>query len=332
MTPPDLPTRPDPRPDPPVPPPATGARGPERLAEDIALLLGLLLAFAWLALDLLRPFATLLVWTVVIAAALHPAFGWLYARLGGRRRLAATLITIAALAVVLGPIAMLTASLVETAEWLTARARSGQLRLPVLPEALLDMPGIGAALASNWDLANSNLEGFVARYGRTLLGAGEVAVRPAVRFAEGAATFLAAVSLSGFLHLSGETLAETVRRFTGRVLGPRNARFVDIAGATIRNVARGVIGVAAIQALLIGVALIVAGVPAAGLLTLAALVLAIVQIGALPVVLPILAWAWFERDGATAALAGLRRFRRRFVWSAALDSGPDAAYNPASRR
>ncbi|MEZ5906041.1 MAG: hypothetical protein R3C69_13410 [Geminicoccaceae bacterium] len=58
-----------------------------------------------------------------------------------------------------------------------------------------------------------------------------------------------------------------------RVAGPRGADFVDLTGATIRNVARGVIGVAVLQALLVGVGLIVADVPHAGLLTLAVLVL-----------------------------------------------------------
>ncbi len=46
---------------------------------------------------------------------------------------------------------------------------------------------------------------------------------------------------------------------------------MQIAGATIRAVARGVIGVSALQAFLIGIGLVVAGVPGASLLTLAAL-------------------------------------------------------------
>ena len=60
------------------------------------------------------------------------------------------------------------------------------------------------------------------------------------------------------------------------------------------------IGVAAIQALLIGIGLIVAGVPGAGLLTLVVLVLAILQIGSGPVVIPLLIWAWFEMTTPTA--------------------------------
>ena len=283
-------------------PPAAEVRPPERLAVDIALHLGAIALFVFLVLDLIRPFSALLIWSVIVAAALHPIYSWLADRLGGRRRLAATLVTLATLLVVLGPVAMLSASLVGSGEWVIQQFRSGGVQLPQPPEALLDLPGVGPAIRSNWELATSNLEGFLARYGPTLLGAGERAILPTIRFAEGAFTFFAAVALSGLLHIHGEKAAVALRRFTGHALGPRNARFVDIASATIRNVARGVIGVAVIQALLIGVGLIVAEVPAAGILTLVCLVLAIVQIGVLPVVVPVMVWAWFTRDGSSAAL------------------------------
>ena len=65
------------------------------------------------------------------------------------------------------------------------------------------------------------------------------------------------------------------------------------------------IGVAIIQALLVGLGLIVAQVPAAGLLTLAVLVLAILQIGSAPVVLPLLIWAWFAMGWLPALLLTL---------------------------
>ena len=66
---------------------------------------------------------------------------------------------------------------------------------------------------------------------------------------------------------------------------------MQIVGATIRAVARGVIGVAALQSFLIGIGLAVAGIPGASLLTLASLVLGIIQIGPAPVVIPVIIWA-----------------------------------------
>ena len=102
------------------------------------------------------------------------------------------------------------------------------------------------------------------------------------------------VIIAGFLYVSGPQLAETGRVFAERVVALRGAAFVDLAGLTIRNVSRGVIGVAAIQALLCGVVMAAAGIPGAGLLAFAILVLCIVQVGPAPVVLPLLVWAWMS--------------------------------------
>ena len=54
-----------------------------------------------------------------------------------------------------------------------------------------------------------------------------------------------------------------------RLAGPaRGAEFAKLATATIRAVAQGVIGVAFIQAIIVGVCLLVAGVPWAGVLAM----------------------------------------------------------------
>jgi len=64
----------------------------------------------------------------------------------------------------------------------------------------------------------------------------------------------------------------------------------------------GVIGVAALQSFLIGIGLVIAGVPGASLITLAALLLGIIQIGPTPVVIPVIIWAWFAMDTVAALL------------------------------
>ncbi len=289
----------------PEPSPITAESDVRRIVVDIALHLVFLAAFAWLALMLVRPFVPLLLWTCVIAAALHPVHRWLAARLGGRAVIAAMLVTTGALLITLGPIAMLSISLIDSIEWLTVQTRTGALALPDPPAALANLPLIGGAVATNWNLATTNVEDFLARYGQLLLGAGERAARPALHFAESMLTLLAAVALSGFFHLPGARLDAALRRATERVAGSRGAVFVDIAAETIRNVARSVIGVAVIQSVLIGIGFIIGGVPAAGALTLAALILAIVQIGAWVVVLPVLLWAWFEHGAGPTLLLSL---------------------------
>ena len=65
---------------------------------------------------------------------------------------------------------------------------------------------------------------------------------------------------------------------------------------------QGVIGVAVLQAALLGIGMLVAGVPFAGAITFAALVLAIVQVGPGIVMLPVIVWVWFTLPFGTAAI------------------------------
>jgi hypothetical protein len=50
--------------------------------------------------------------------------------------------------------------------------------------------------------------------------------------------------------------------FVSRVLSQRGKELVQLAGATIRNVSRGVVGISMVQAVLAGAGFLVAGIPA----------------------------------------------------------------------
>jgi predicted PurR-regulated permease PerM len=78
--------------------------------------------------------------------------------------------------------------------------------------------------------------------------------------------------------------------------------FATLAEQTIRSVAAGVIGVAFIQAALIGIALIVIQVPGAPIWIVVCILLGIVQLPATLVTLPIIIWVWGSHDTFAAAL------------------------------
>lgn len=278
-----------------VPPPSGPADG-----QALALRLALAGLVLWALLRLIAPFLELGLWAVVTASALHPLWRWLAGRIGSWP--AAALLTLGALLVVLGPMALLAASAVRSAELLAARIHGGHLVLPAPPASLLDLPVVGPAIASNWDLARTNFHELVTRVGPRLIGFGEAAARPALHFAEGMAIFLAAVALAGALYVPGARIGAALRHRAARLLGERGGRFVDLASGTIRVVARGVLGVAAVQALIIGTGMMVAGVPAAGLLALAVLALAALQVGVMPITVPVVVWGWLTLDPGQAIL------------------------------
>ena len=261
-------------------------------ATDFVVRLAFLGLFAWWSLGLVSPFLPIVVWAVLLAVALYPAYDWLAAVLGGRRRLAATLITLLSLATILGPVSLLSASLADSVQWLAENLRSGTLKVPPPPGEIANLPIVGEEVAEAWTLAAGNLEEAVARYGAVILPAGSTMLGKVAELSLDVLKFVASVIIAGFLFLPGPRLAAGARAFAARLIAPRGAHFVDLAGATIRNVSRGVIGVALIQALLAGIILHVAGVPAAGLVSFGVLLLCVVQIGPAPILLPLLVWVW----------------------------------------
>ena len=114
--------------------------------------------------------------------------------------------------------------------------------------------------------------------------------------------FAAAIIIAGVLLAYSERLGAIVRDLAGRVADVRGRHFVEIAGSTIRNVSQGVIGVALLQSALLGLGMLVAGVPFAGAFTFACLVLAIVQVGPNIVMIPMVIWMWIDKPVAVAAL------------------------------
>lgn len=278
------------------------ARTPERIAVEIAVRLVLLGMFAWVALMLLKPFLPIVLWSAVLTVAFYPVFEWLRDHLGGRSWLAAFGVTAAAVAVTAGPATVLLASLVHSLEELGRHLGAPPIKLPPLPPEFSGLPVVGPQLAALWDSAASNLEGFLGRYGHLLVGPGEWALGMATGLAGSLVVIFAALIVSGFLYAPAPRLIAAIRALARHLIGERGDAFIELAETTVRAVARGMVGVAVVQALLIGLGLIVMHVPAAGALTVTAFLLCTVQIGAIPVVVPILIWAWVVRSTGDALI------------------------------
>jgi predicted PurR-regulated permease PerM len=262
-------------------------------------LLGLLILWTFL---IIKPFVPILTWSAVLAVAFYPVFSWLAKCLGGSPRIAATILTLVMLGVVIGPAAWLGLSAVDGIKDIARQIAGGDLALQTAPEQIKDWPLIGPQLYDLWNLAYTNVRALlreVTPYLKPLAGmmlsfAGSAGV--------GTLQFLLSVLVAGFLFPYGPQLADAIRSFLFRIVPEQSEHFLELAGATIRAVAQGVIGVAIIQALLAGIGFKLAAIPSAGLLAVIVLLLSIVQIGAAPVLIPVIIWIWMDKDLTTALL------------------------------
>jgi predicted PurR-regulated permease PerM len=267
---------------------------------QLAVRLTLLAFLLYWSFVLIRPFIPMLAWAVVLTVALYPPYDWLAVHLGGRRKPAAAIVTVISLLIIIGPVTWLGVGVIDGLQDFAGQLGAGTLAIPSPPDGVKNWPIIGARVFGLWEQASTNLQAVlreVAPHLKPLAG-------PVLAFAGsagiGTLKFVLSVAVSGFLFIYGPGLVEGTRRIQARVVTQRNEDFVALAGLTIRTVSQGVIGVAVLQSLLAGIGLKLAGVPHAGVLAFAVLVLAILQIGSAIVLLPVIIWIWATKDFAVA--------------------------------
>ena len=150
----------------------------ETRITDLAIKLAVVGLFAYWSLTLIAPFAIIIVWAIILAVALYPAYAALRKLLGGRGGLAATLITLIGLVIIVGPLGAVTLNFAETTQDLFADFENGTVIVPRPPEAVRDWPLIGERVHAAWSLASSNLEAALKRFGPPLLqAAGAISAR-----------------------------------------------------------------------------------------------------------------------------------------------------------
>ncbi|HEX5212193.1 MAG TPA: AI-2E family transporter [Pseudolabrys sp.] len=269
---------------------------------EVAIRLGVLALLLYWSLVLVRPFISMAIWSIVIAVALYPVFNWVAFRLGGRRRLAAILITILSLVTVIGPATWLALALVESFRTISERIDLSTLPVPAPPKSVRDWPLIGDSIYQFWDLAATNFKAAFGKLAPQLKPLGSSLLRTSADTSIGVIKFIASIILAGFLFSPAPTIVDAVKTFARRLNPARGEEFITLAGATIRSVSRGVIGISVLQALLAGIGLVLAGIPHASFFIVVTLILGIIQIGPAIVLIPIIIWSWTAMDSTTALL------------------------------
>jgi predicted PurR-regulated permease PerM len=262
-------------------------------------LLGLLILWAFL---IIRPFVPILTWSAVLAVAFYPVFAWLAKRLGGRPRSASAVLTLVTLGIVIGPAAWLGLSAVEGIKDLAGQIGTGDLALQAAPERIKSWPLVGPQLYELWNQAYTNIRAVLREVTPYLKPLAGMMLSFAGNTGIGMLQFLLSVFVAGFLLPYGPQLVAALRGILARIVPDQSEHFLELAGATIRAVSQGVIGVAIVQALLAGIGFKLAAIPGAGLLAIIVLLLSIVQIGAAIVLFPVTIWIWMDKDVTVALL------------------------------
>lgn len=280
---------------------ASDGRTSMHRAVEAAIRIGLVFILAAWCFLIVKPFVVPILWGMIIAIACHPIYRWMRTKLGGRTKLAATVFTLLALAVLITPTVMLADTIVETTQKLSGDLRGGQLTIPPPSEKVREWPLVGEQLYAFWAGASENLAATLNSIAPYLKDAAGWLLAQVAGAGLGILQFVVSIIIAGVLLAHDKGTADFLKALATRLTGDRGAEFTLLATQTVRSVAQGVLGVALIQALLAGVGLLAADVPGAGLWALLVLLLAIVQLPPLLVLAPIIVYV-FSVSSTTVAV------------------------------
>ena len=270
---------------------------------ESTLRIGLLLVLLGLAYDIVKPFITPIIWGAIIAMAAFPLVKWLESKLGGRRGLAATLVTVFFLLSLVIPAWAVMDAAVGGLKKASTALETKALRVPPPSETVRNWPLVGERVYSSWSAASTDLDTFVHANSAQLKELAGKLLKRIGGSLIGVLMFIVSLVIAGGFMTYAESCGTAAHRFFVRVGGLKpGGEWATLTVATVRSVLQGVIGVAIIQTILIAIGLFVMGIPGAPVWTVIILVLAIAQLPPLIVLAPIVVWVFSTADTTTAVI------------------------------
>ena len=208
----------------------------------------------------LRPFITGILFGTILVIATWPVREWLV-RHGLSVSITATVLLLIAIGTVGVPAIILAPGLGERLVDGVQRVQAYFAGSPALPNWVAHFPWAKESIGRLWSsLADpgSAFQAVIKPYSAELRKA---LVEIARAFADGVFQFVVSLAVATMLWLRGDALAGTLREITERLGGSAGGAALLMAADSVRGVAYGVVGTAAIQAIAMTVGLMIAGVP-----------------------------------------------------------------------
>jgi predicted PurR-regulated permease PerM len=243
----------------------------------------------------LWPFVTALLWATVLSFSMWPLYSRLANLLGGRRTLAALLLSLAMIVAVVLPLGIVGLTLGENvAELKSATWRILDKGVPAAPEWLEKIPLVGSAAKTSWNNMASDRTKLIELAKSLIEPVGSWLLKAGLTLGSGLGQLALSVLLTFFLLRHGAASAANVSNGIRRIAGERGTHLLNVAGDTVRGVVYGILGTAIVQAVMAGFGFFVAGVPGAGLLAVITFFVSVVPLGPPLIWLPAALWLFYQ--------------------------------------
>jgi len=258
-------------------------------AIETSIKLGMLFLLASLCLKIIGPFIMLFFWGVIIAIAVYPLYFKLNKLLGGRTKLAATIYTILALAILITPTVIISDSLIEVSQTVQKKIENDSLHIPMPEENIKQWPIVGEKVYGIWSLASKDLDKTLEHFSPQIKKGINTSIKTIASAGATILQFVFSIIISGVLVINAERSYKLSKTIFRRLAG-EGVSYTETTINTIRSVAQGVLGIAVFQASLSAIGMYVMDVPGWSFWTFLVLVVAIVQLPPILILGPIAAY------------------------------------------
>ncbi|WP_221074668.1 AI-2E family transporter [Agarivorans aestuarii] len=273
----------------------------ERGAMEAAIKIGLLFLLAAWCIDIVRPFITPVIWAMILAVALNP----LYLKLKnvvGKGGVAATIIVLVFLAIILVPGVKVTTAAIDSLAAVGKQVQQGTFEIPPPSNSIKSWPLIGEKVHAQWSLAASDMQRYLGSYAAQVGNVAGKVIGFAGGLIGGLLMFCFSVIIAGVFMANGEKVVLGVQALAHALAGNHGGYLTNLASNTIQSVAKGVLGVAVIQATLLSIGFFAVGVPGAAVWSVLVLILAIAQLPPFLVVLPVVIYVFNHESTVVAGI------------------------------
>ena len=263
-------------------------------------LLSLLLLWSY---NIVRPFVTIIIWSIIVAVSLYPFHQKLIKLFKGKKQgLVTSMFILILLALIVAPTINLTGSVIDSGQQIYKDFDSGTLKVPPPAPSVKEWPLVGDKLYANWSSASKDLENFIIKYKEEIASTLGVFFTGFAGLMGSVALALFALIFAGVFIMSADSGYQSGVKFTNRLAPGKGALFMKMCVSTIRSVVKGILLVAIIQAVLSYIGFWVIGLPAASLFAVLVLIMAIIQIPVLIAMIPAIAIVFSYADTTPAII------------------------------
>jgi predicted PurR-regulated permease PerM len=256
---------------------------------------------AWIVwcLQIVLPFVIPILWGAIIATAVFP----LVRRLSPKRpTLGGVCFGVLGITLIIVPSWLFLSSVGEFAVGVGREWTQGKLEIPPPRPEVAEWPLIGKRLYALWTELVAAPASVVENYLPQLRQIGRWLMQSLGSLTLGVLESLFAIAVASAFIAKADATERALVPVAERIAPEYGQPLLELAKDTVRGVAKGVLGVAFLQAVLAWIGMKVAGVPAAGAWALLVLIVAVAQLPSILILGPVTVWLFMSSSTTTAVV------------------------------